>query len=235
MKNKYLSRDPGKSDVKEFLSQLEKMPVVRKAETRGRLIFAMDATQSREPMWDRACHIQGQMFEVTSALGGLEVQLCYYHGFEIFHASAFSNKSSELLREMTAVRCLPGHTQIGRLLEHALAETKKHRVNALVFIGDCMEEDGNYLCRLAGDSGILGLPLFIFHEGDEPGAAAVFRRLAKLSRGAYCHFDAESAKHLGELLGAVAVYAAGGRQALDDYTSMHGTRVLQLSNQIKRD
>lgn len=233
MKNKYLSRDPGKSDVKEFLGKLDKMPVVRKAETRGRLIFAMDATQSREPMWDRACHIQGQMFEVTNALGGLEVQLCYYHGFEIFYATLWSNKSSALLREMTAVRCLAGHTQIGRLLEHALAEAKKQKVNALVFIGDCMEEDGHYLCSLAGESGILGLPLFIFHEGDEPGTAAVFRRLAKLSQGAYCRFDAGSAKHLGELLGAVAVYAAGGRQALDDYTSKHGTSVLQLSNQIK--
>jgi hypothetical protein len=121
------------------------------------------------------------------------------------------------------------------LLEHALAETKKRKVNALVFIGDCMEEDGGYLCNLAGESGILGLPLFIFHEGDEPRAAAVFRRMAELSRGAYCCFDAASAKHLAELLGAVAVYAAGGFQALDDYTSQHGKSVLQLSSQIKRD
>ncbi len=234
MKSKDLLRHPGKSDVKEFISKLDKMPLVRKSETRGRLVFAMDATASREPMWDRACHIQGQMFEVTNALGGLDVQLCYYHGFEIFHASRWSNKSSTLLREMTAVYCSAGHTQIRRVLEHALTETKKHKVNAVVFIGDCMEEDANSLCTLAGELGILGVPLFIFHEGDEPEAAAVFRRMAKLSDGAYCYFDAHSAKHLGELLGAVAVYAAGGWQALDDYTNKHRSSVLQLTSQIKR-
>lgn len=235
MKNKSLSRNPGQSEVQEFLGKLNQMPQVRQSETRGRLVFAMDATASREPTWDRACRIQGQMFEVTNALGGLDVQLCYYHGYEIFHASRWSNQSSTLLREMTAVHCLAGHTQIRKVLEHVLTETKKHKVNAVVFIGDCMEEDANNCCKLAGESGILGVPLFIFHEGDEPGAAAVFRRMARLSHGAYCCFNAQSAKHLGALLGAVAVYAAGGRQALDDYTSKHGTTVLQLTSQIKRD
>ncbi|MGR9105885.1 MAG: VWA domain-containing protein [Gammaproteobacteria bacterium] len=235
MKNKSLSRNFGKSDVKEFLNRLEQMPLVRKAEKRGRLIFALDATASREPLWDRACHIQAQMFEVTAALGGLDIQLCYYHGFEIFHASTWSNQSSALLREMTSVPCLAGHTQIRKVLAHALAETKKQKVNAVVFIGDCMEEDGSVLCNLAGELGILGVPLFIFHEGDEPRAAAVFRRMAKLSHGAYCYFDAGSAQHLGELLAAVAVYAAGGLAALDDYSREHGSSILQLSNQIKRD
>ncbi len=234
MKSKYLSPNQGKSDVKKFLSRLNEMPVIRKAEKRGRLIFAMDATASREPMWDRACHIQSQMFEVTAALGGLNIQLCYYHGFEIFHATAWSSQSAALGREITGVRCLAGHTQIRKVLEHALAETKRQKVNAVVFIGDCMEEDANSLYTLAGELGILGVPLFIFHEGDEPRAAAVFRRMARLSRGAYCYFDAGSAKHLGELLGAVAVYAAGGVEALNDYTSRHGTKVLQLSSQIKR-
>src|SRR3546814_9870581 len=37
---------------------------------RGRLIFAMDATASREPTWDRACRLQGEMFKETAALGG---------------------------------------------------------------------------------------------------------------------------------------------------------------------
>ena len=50
-------------------------------EGRARLIFAMDATASREPTWDRACQVQGQMFLETAALGGLEVQLVYYRGF----------------------------------------------------------------------------------------------------------------------------------------------------------
>ncbi|MGH8552128.1 MAG: hypothetical protein ACRERS_02440, partial [Methylococcales bacterium] len=63
----------------------------------------------------------------------------------------------------------------------------------------------------------------------------VFRRMAKSSHGAYCHFNAHSAEHLGELLGAVAVFAAGGQLALNDYTSRHGPGVLRLTKQITRD
>jgi hypothetical protein len=35
----------------------------------GRLIIALDATTSREPTWDHASRIQGEMFEATAALG----------------------------------------------------------------------------------------------------------------------------------------------------------------------
>lgn len=234
MKSKPLSRHSGRNDISKFLSELERMPEIHKGERRGRLLFAMDATASREPMWDRACHIQGQMFEATSAMGGLDIQLCYYQGFELFHTTKWSNKSATLLRQMTDVRCLAGYTQIRKVLKHALAQTRKQKVHAVVFIGDCMEEDGVELCSLAGDLGLLGVPLFIFHEGAEVGAKSVFQRMAILSHGAYCHFDAASAKHLGELLGAVAVYAAGGRKALDDYASQHGNTILQLSRQLKK-
>jgi hypothetical protein len=34
---------------------------------RGRLIFALDATASREPTWDRASHLQAEMFKETEA------------------------------------------------------------------------------------------------------------------------------------------------------------------------
>jgi hypothetical protein len=42
-----------------------------------RLIFALDATASREPTWDSACRIQGEIFEATAAIGGLDLQLAY--------------------------------------------------------------------------------------------------------------------------------------------------------------
>ena len=235
MKNKKLSIRSGKSDIKDFISQMDRMPVVRKTGRRGRLIFAMDATASREPMWDRANQIQSQMFEVTRDLGGLDIQLCYYQGLGLFHASAWYDQATALSREMSAVRCLAGHTQIQRVLQHTLSETKKNKVNALVFVGDCMEEDPKILCNLAGQLGILGVPLFLFHEGDEPSAAAVFRRMAELSKGAYCFFNAKSAKQLSELLGAVAVYAAGGFAALEQFSNRFGGTALQLSHQIKRD
>ena len=45
-------------------------------------------------------------------------------------------------------------------------------------------------------------------------AERAFKEIARLTRGAYCHFDAGSAGQLRALLAAVAVYATGGRKAL---------------------
>ncbi|HEX9837272.1 MAG TPA: VWA domain-containing protein [Alphaproteobacteria bacterium] len=229
-------RLPAKStsaDVADFLDKLARAPAVRPDGGRGRLIFAMDATASREPTWDRACHIQGEMFTATEGLGGLEVQLVFYRGFGQCKASPWVSSSRELVSRMTAVRCLGGQTQIARVLRHAISETGKRKVNALVFVGDCMEEDVDELCHLAGQLGVLGVPVFMFHEGGDPVANHAFRQIAKLSGGAYCTFDSSSAQQLRELLSAVAVFAAGGRRALADYGERTGGAVRQITSQVK--
>ena len=77
-----------------------------------------------------------------------------------------------------------------------------------------MEEDIDDLCARAGELALLGVPMFLFQEGREPKAERTFKEIARLTRGAYCHFDAGSAGQLRELLAAVAVYATGGRKAL---------------------
>ena len=59
-----------------------------------------------------------------------------------------------------------------------------------------------------------------------------FRELARLTGGAYCPFDAESAQQLKDLLSAVAVYAAGGRRALLEYGKAKGGNILRLTHQI---
>ena len=133
---------------------------------------------------------------------------------------------------MTGVRCLGGRTQIGRVLRHAITETKARHVNALVFVGDAMEEGIDELCDLAGQLGVLGLPIFLFHEGRDPVAEAAFQQIARLSGGACCPFDAASAKQLRELLRAVAVYAAGGRKALEDFSRSAGGHALLLTRQL---
>lgn len=221
------------SDVDKFLRQVAAVPP-RAPGTRGRLLFAMDATASREPSWDRACQIQGEMFFATDTLGGLEVQLVFYRGFGECKASPWVTDSAALVRRMTAVRCLGGHTQIGRVLSHAIKETRKKRVNAVVFVGDAMEEPVDDLAQAAGELGILGVPVFIFHEGRDPVTAQGFRQIAKLSKGAYCSFDAASADQLRELLSAVAVYAAGGRAALENYSSEHGGAAKLLTSSMKQ-
>ena len=220
-------------DVSAFLERIAKTPAVRPAGGRGRLLFAMDATASREPTWDRACHLQGEMFQETETLGGLEVQLVFYRGFGECKSSPWVDSSRELVRRMTAVKCLGGQTQIGKVLNHALKETKKKRVNALVFVGDCMEEDVDKLCHTAGQLGLQGVPAFMFQEGPDPIATRAFKQIAKLTNGAYCAFDSSSARQLRELLSAVAVFAAGGRLALEDYGKRTGGAALQITNQVK--
>ena len=218
--------------VDAFLKKLAAMPAVRPAGPRGRLIFALDATASRQPTWDQACMIQAQMFQAVGQMGGLDVQLAYYRGFHEFEAFPWLDNAGALTQRMTGVFCLGGHTQIARVLKHAIAETKAKRVNALVFVGDCMEEPADNLCHMAGQLGVLGLPIFLFHEGREPLAAATFQQLARLSGGAYCPFDAGSAHQLTELLRAVAVYAAGGLKALQDYSRNAGAKTLLLTRQL---
>jgi hypothetical protein len=230
--DKLPEKTPPSGAVDAFLKKLSAIPSVRPVGPRGRLIFALDATASRQPTWDQACHIQAEMFAAVGAMGGLDVQLAYYRGFREFEAFPWLDNSAELTRRMTGVRCLGGHTQIGRVLRHAIAETKGHRVNALVFVGDCMEETVDDLCHLAGQLGVLGLPIFIFHEGKDQVAAATFQQLARLSGGAYCPFDAGSAHQLAELLRAVAVYAAGGHKALEDLSRRTGGKTLLLTRQL---
>ena len=231
--NNQLPAKSRQAEVDSFLRDLQRAPPARPSGGRGRLIFALDATASREPSWDRACRIQGEMFEATAALGGLDVKLVYYRGLNECKASRWLANAADLHRVMRTVSCLGGETQIERVLANAIAENEKQRVNALVFVGDAMEENVDRLCQLAGELGLKGVPIFLFHEGDNPMAARAFQQMAKLSRGAYLRFDLASADRLKDLLGAVAVYAAGGYRALADYSEKKGGEVLRLTNQLR--
>ncbi|MBM3486215.1 MAG: VWA domain-containing protein [Alphaproteobacteria bacterium] len=221
------------AEVKDFLDRIARMPTVRPSGGKGRLMFGMDATASREPTWDRACQLQSEMFQETAALGGLEVQLVFYRGFGECRTSPWVDNAADLIRRMTGVKCLGGQTQIEKILSHCLRETEKRRVNALVFVGDCMEEDVDVLCHIAGKLGVLGVPAFMFQEGAEPIATRAFRQIARLTNGAYCSFDGSSARQLRDLLKAVAVYAAGGRRALEDFGKRTGGQVPLLISQVR--
>jgi hypothetical protein len=223
-----------KGEIAGFLDQLKSRQPAPPAFGRGRLIFALDATASREPTWDQACHIQGEMFDATAALGGLDLQLVYYRGFNECKASRWLTSAADLHRIMRHVSCVGGETQIERVLNHVIRETGKCRVSALILIGDSMEEKADRLCRLAGDLGALGVPIFLLHEGFDPDAAAVFRQMATLSRGAYLVFNVASVDRLRELLGAIAVYATGNHAALAAYGAQKGGDVLRLTAQLRQ-
>lgn len=231
---KKLPSEPVRSDVQAFLEKLAQIPNVKPARRKGRLIFALDATASREPTWHEARRIQSEMFDAAAALGGLEIQLCYYRGMADFEAFPWSIRAEALRRCMAGVECLGGYTQIGKVLEHALQETRKSKIDALVFVGDCMEENVDHLCKMAGELGLLGIKAFLFQEGVDPAAELTFKQIAKLTRGAYCRFDTGSARQLRDLLGAAAVYAAGGLQALENFGRARGGVALQLTHQMKK-
>jgi hypothetical protein len=174
------------------------------------------------------------MFSETAALGSLKVQLVYYRGFRELNAGPFEADTAGLLARMTGVRCLGGRTQIGRVLAHALAETGRERVNALVFVGDAFEEPIDPVRDLAGQLGLSGVPVFMFHEGRDAVAGDAFRQIATLSGGAYCRFDDASAGILRNLLKAVAVFAVGGRRALEDFNRRAGRVVLSIGARRRR-
>ncbi len=202
------------SEIDQFLDKVTNTPLAKRGSGRGRLIFAMDATASRQATWDSAAQLQSDMFVKTRGIGELELQLLYYRGYGECRSSKWVSQPRALLKLMQSVTCAAGSTQISRVIKHALSETSESSVQALVFVGDCVEEDAEDLAILAGKLRLSGLPMFIFQEGLDPNASRVFKHIAKLSGGVHCRFDHNSARQLGDLLNAVAVYAAGGKQAL---------------------
>jgi len=208
-------------DVADFVAKM-KAVTPRMGPDQGRLIFAMDATMSRQPTWDMALGLQGQMFEAVAEVGGLDVQLMYFRGFGECRASKWVSDPKALARLMTQVGCQGGKTQIGKVLSHAREECAEKPVNALVFVGDAMEENVDDLCARAGELSLLGVPVFLFQEGYDRNAELAFKEIARITKGAWCRFDAGSAAQLCELLTAVAVYAAGGRDALKKLGSRAG-------------
>jgi hypothetical protein len=220
-------------DVSAFLEKLRGLPPVAKGSDRGKLIFAMDATMSRQPSWDRALSIQAEMFAETARIGGLDVQLVYFRGFNECRASKWVSNPTALARLMTTVDCRGGNTQIGRALSHIKKEMRKTKVNAVIYVGDAMEENIDVLCQAAGEIGLQGTPIFAFQEGTDGNAERCFREMAKLSHGAYFKLNESSAHMLRELLSAVAVYAAGGRAALENHAQTKGGNSNLLLRQLK--
>lgn len=195
---------------------------------RGRLMFALDATMSRQPTWDSACRIQAQMFDEAGRIGGLDIQLVYFRGYDECRASGWVSEAARLRDLMTGIQCRGGLTQIRKVLRRAIDETRKEKVQAVVYVGDCMEENIDELCARAGELGLLKVPVFLFQEGGNPDAARAFAEIARLTGGAHLTFRADAADELGRLLRAVAVYAAGGRKALADMSARgeEGARLL---------
>ncbi|QRM36179.1 VWA domain-containing protein [Microvirga sp. VF16] len=207
------------SMIDSFLMEAKRLGPLAGNAPRARLVFALDATMSRQPTWDLACRVQGEMFAATSEAGGLSVQLVYFRGFGECRASRWVADPRALTDLMTKIGCRGGQTQIGRVFRHVRTEASQTPLKVLVYVGDAMEEPIDDLCAVAGELGLLGIKAFMFHEGHDPDAARAFREIARLSGGAYAHFDAGAPQALSELLRAAAAYAAGGVEGLTRLTA----------------
>jgi hypothetical protein len=222
------ARRSSKGEIDTFLKKSR--DITQFQSRQPRLLFAIDATASRQPTWDTACQQQQAMFQAVAKTASLRVQLCYYRGFNEFCASPWLDSSERLASTMGQVYCEGGHTQIARLLRHALSEHNKAPIRAMVFIGDAVEENPDTLCQLAGQCGLLRFPLFMFQEGRDGAVETCFRQMSKLSGGAYARFDQHSASALAALLGAAASFAAGGRAALEKQGSESAKLLLKQLN-----
>ncbi|MEM6852210.1 MAG: VWA domain-containing protein [Pseudomonadota bacterium] len=221
-------------DVDAFLEQVAAAPKPGAAGgEEGRLTFIMDATMSRQPTWDAACAIQADMFYAAAEVSSLAVQLVFFRGQSDCRFSPWIKNPQVLARKMSGVRCRGGLTQIERALAHAARGAAAEETNAVVYVGDAMEENADAICARAAELGLAGAPVFVFQEGSDPIARDVFQEVARLSGGAYHRFDLASADTLRRLLRAVAVYAAGGRQALLDYGRREGGDALRIARQLK--
>lgn len=228
-------RRAASAEVDAFVQRLKAMAPAA-GTGRGRLVFAMDATMSREPTWDMALSLQGAMFDAVRDVGGLDVQLVYFRGLSECRASKWVSDAAHLARLMTTVSCQGGKTQIGKVLTHAKSEAASKRVNALVFVGDAMEENVDELSARAGELGLMGVPVFLFQEGSDERVARAFQEIARLTKGAWCRFDAGSAAALKALLTAVAVYAASGHKGLKALSAQpEGSGARLLLTQLKPD
>ena len=203
-----------RAEIEAFVGQVKALDPSITASERGRLIFALDATMSRQPTWDQACHLQAEMFREAAAVGGLDLQLVYYRGLAECRASAWIAEPKRFGELMSRIDCRGGQTQIAKILAHAWRENDRRKVAGLVFVGDAMEETLDRVCADAGELALRGVPVFMFQEGYDPVCERAFREIARLTRGAYCRFEPGAAHELGQLLRAVAAYAAGGMKAL---------------------
>jgi hypothetical protein len=197
------------SHAKQVAEFLQKQRTVR-----ARIAFMIDATASREPTWDAASQLQAEMFSEAAKLGGLEMMIAYFRGADEVGASNWTSDARELQTFMGRIRCEGGYTKYARAFERVRQEHQRQAINAVIVIGDMIEErpPAPIYDAVAG----LGVPCFCFQEGDDPELRPVFEKIKKLTGGAYHAFNTGSIAQLRELLQAVARFAVGGLTALAD-------------------
>src|SRR5258707_5500081 len=174
------ARSSASDDIAAFVAKARATSPHR-AGAKRRLVFALDATMSRQPTWDMACALQADMFREAASLGSLDIRLVYYRGFNECRATGWISDSAQLAKLMSKIDCQGGNTQIGKVLSEARREAVASAVRAAAFVGEAMEEPVDDLCAKAGELGLLKVPVFMFQEGHDAAAEQAFREIARLT------------------------------------------------------
>ncbi|MSP01441.1 MAG: hypothetical protein EXR07_10400 [Acetobacteraceae bacterium] len=191
---------------------------------RPRLVFAVDATASREPAWAAARQVTDAL--VKALPGALDVALAVHGGGHVHTFTAFTNDAATLRDRAAGVTCISGMTRLLPILSTSL---KHPAVRVVVYIGDVFEESVAQGRRIADAMGARGTKLFVLHDTSNRDArrdAEIFWDLAKRTGGCVLPFDANAPGRLRELLAAVAVYAVGGEQLLRERDDLPGAVAL---------
>lgn len=181
---------------------------------RPRLIFAVDATASREPAWRAARGVTDSL--VKALPGALDVALAVHGGGRVHTFTPYTTAANTLRDRAAGVMCKAGFT---RLLPIMASAVKDPGVKVVIYIGDVFEESLARGRRLADSMGARGTRLIVLHDTADPAArghAEIFWDLAKRTGGCVLPFEAGASRKLHDLVSAVAVYAVGGERLLQE-------------------
>ena len=179
----------------------------------NRYIVAFDATGSRSDTWAQAQQIQGELFALMKSVEiELQIRLSHFGG-NAFSALNWSKNAEDLRREMKAVDCESGRTQIGQVLNDAIKQAAQGKIAALFYTGDAMEENHADLCDQAKKLAQCGIPVFMFQEGDDAQTKNTYQEIARITHGAYAPFKAGAFNVLRDLFN-VAIAVSSQNQTL---------------------
>ena len=177
---------------------------------RPRMVFAFDATASREAAWDAARQTTDAIFRALP--GQLDVALAVHGGDRLHTFTAFLPDPAALRDKAASIRCEAGQTCLVDVLDRTRGSAD---VRVCLYIGDVFEEDEGAAYAAADALRLRGCRVIVLQDGDDPRSARVFGEIARRTQGALLPFDADAIGKIRELLEAVSVLAVGGVRLLE--------------------
>lgn len=182
------------------------------ARDRPRLVFAIDATASREPAWQAAKATTDALFHALP--GQLDIALAVHSGSRLTAFTDFASDPAPLRQAASLLQCEAGITRLLDILER----TRDASAKVLIYIGDVFEEDLQRAEHLATSLRLRGTRVIIFHDRAQAPSldvsAEAFHMIARITQGAVLPFDHTATAALRDALEAIATLAVGGVKLL---------------------